>query len=123
MTPKVKKVILIFSSLETQQQDKKSFNLIADLLTCPVESVHIKQQFKEELFTEDSFIIIDEAEYVLMDVWASKGLELPKHSAIVGFTATESNIKNGIEEDYLSHNGFKTYDTGIKGREIDIDAI
>lgn len=59
----------------------------------------------------------------MLDKWAQKRIDVPKSFAVVGYTATGTNIKHGIEEEYLNLKGFKIFDTKIKGRETDPNSV
>ena len=54
-------------------------------------------------------LLVDEADYVLIDEYALKKKRFPKHFATIGLTATETNVQHGIECEYLKVSGYVTF--------------
>lgn len=121
---RIKRVIIVFANESMLQREEKMYasfgellnkHVALDIMTAASLKVALAAQNEEEDKVKcgvDTLTILDEADNVIFDHL----LKFPKNGKglVVGFTATLFKKEGGVEQKYLDHFGFKTFQGPFK---------
>lgn len=102
---------IVYSSRLLMSANEKRYKQLAITLGKPIEQIVFDPSVPlQEQLDGDSYVLIDEADHILLDKLATLD-----NSHVVGLSATPATANLAMETAYLSKHGFETVDSKIAG--------